>query len=73
MAAFLTSHIVSQVAAPRRASVLSAPRVNRRRSVHPAAIALRVAVAGGEILFFLWTLLAIAFSLLGMADFFVLG
>jgi hypothetical protein len=70
-AAFLTSHILSPVAAPRRASALSAPRVNRRRSMHPAAIARRIAVAAGAILFFLWTLLAIAFSLLVMADFFV--
>jgi hypothetical protein len=71
MAAFVSSNIVSPGVAPRRASVFAAPRVNRRRSIHPAAIAARVAVTAGEILFILWTLLALAFSLLIMAGFFV--
>jgi hypothetical protein len=71
MAAFFSSPIVSTGVAPRRASVFAAPRVNRRRSMQPAAIAARVAVTAGEILFFLWTLLALAFSIIVMADFFV--
>lgn len=71
MAAFFYSHLVSSVAAPRRASVFAAPRVNRRRSVHPAVIAARVAAAAGEVLFFLWTLLTLAFSLLVMVGFFL--
>jgi hypothetical protein len=71
VAAFFSSHIVSPGVAPRRASVFAAPRVNQRQSIHPAAIAARVAIAAGEILFILWTLLALAFSLLVMAGFFV--
>ena len=63
MAAFLTSHTFTPRGAPRRASVFATPRVSRRRSIHLAA------AAAGEILFFLWTLLALAFSLLIMAGF----
>jgi hypothetical protein len=70
MAAFFSSHIVLHGVAPRRASV-AAPRVNQRRSIHPAAIAARAAAMAGEVLFALWTLLALAFSLLVMAGFFV--
>jgi hypothetical protein len=69
MAAFLTSHTFTPRVAPRRASVFATPRVSRRRSIRLAAAAARAAAAAGEILFFLWTLLALAFSLLIMAGF----
>jgi hypothetical protein len=65
MAAILTFHTFTPRAAPRLASVC----VNQRRSIHLAATAVRVAAAAGELLFFLWTLLALAFSFLVMAGF----
>jgi hypothetical protein len=71
MAAFFTSHVVSPAAAPRRASFFASPRANRRQSIYPAAIVVRAAAAAGETLFALWTLLALAFSLLVMGDFLV--
>ena len=64
MAAFISFRIITLGAAPRRASVFAARRVNPRRSFRLAARAARVAVTAGEILFFLWTLLALGFSLL---------
>jgi hypothetical protein len=69
MAAFFTSHTFAPRVAPRRASVFAAQRVSRRRSIHLAVAAGRAAAAAGEILFFLWTLLALAFSFLIMAGF----
>ena len=69
MAALLISRTLTPCVAPRRASAFATPRVSRRRSVHLAATAARVAAAAGEILFFLWTLLALAFSLLIMTGF----
>ena len=69
MAAFLISHTLTLRVAPRRASVFATTRVSRRRSIHLAATAARVAAAAGEILFFLGTLLALAFSLLIMTGF----
>ena len=75
MVAFFSSRIFTPGAAPRRASVLTARRVHRRRSIHLAAAhlaaaAARVAGTAFEILFFVWTLLAVAFSLLVVAGFF---
>jgi hypothetical protein len=69
MAAFLTSHTFAPRVEPRRASVFATPRVSRRWSIHLGAAAARVAAAAGEILFFLWTLLTLAFSLLIVAGF----
>jgi TRAP-type mannitol/chloroaromatic compound transport system permease small subunit len=69
MAAFFTSHIFAPRVALRRASAFTTPRVSRRRSIHLGEAAARVAAAAGEILFFLWTLLTLAFSFLIMAGF----
>ena len=69
MAALLIPRTLTPRVAPRRASVFANPRVSRRRSIHLAATAARVATAAGEILFFLGTLLALAFSLLIMTGF----
>jgi hypothetical protein len=69
MAAFFASHTFAPRVAPRRASAFAAPRVSRRRSIHLAAAAARAAAAAGEILFFLWTLGVVAFSLLVIAGF----
>jgi hypothetical protein len=69
MAALFNSPLViSGAAASRRASVLAAPRVNRRRSIHLAARA--VVATAGEIAFFLWMLLPVAFVLLVVTGFF---
>jgi hypothetical protein len=70
MAVFFNSPVFTPAAASRRASVLAAPRVTRRRSIPLAATVARVAAAVGEIVFFLWTLLSLAFSLLVVAGFF---
>ena len=69
MAAFFTSHILTPRVASRRAPVFATQRANQLRTVHLAATAARLAAAAGEIVFFLWTLLALAFSLLVMAGF----
>jgi hypothetical protein len=73
MAAFFTSHFPSNTFTPRavagRASVFAASGVNRRRTIHPAATAARLAAAAGEILFFFWTLAVLAFAFLVIAGF----
>jgi hypothetical protein len=68
MAALFKSPVFIPGAASRRASVLAAPRITRRLSIHLAA---RVVVAtAGEIAFFLWMLLPVAFVLLVVTGFF---
>ena len=69
MAAFFISYILTPRAASRRAPLFASPHTNQLRTVHLAAAAARGSAAAGEILFFLWTLLALAFSLLIMAGF----
>ena len=70
MAVFFNSPVFTPGAASGRASVLAAPRAIRRRSIHLGARAARVAAAVGEIVFFLWTLLSLAFALLVVGGFF---
>ena len=70
MAVFF-SPVFTPGAASRRASVHTARLVNRRRSIHLAVATARAAGTAFEILFFLWMLLALAFSLLVVAGFFV--
>jgi hypothetical protein len=69
MAAFFISYIFTPRAATRRAPVFATPRTNQLRTAHLAAAAARAAAAAGEILFFLWTLGVVAFSLLVIAGF----
>ena len=70
MTALFRSIAISHRVARRGAAVIAVPRVNRRRSIHLAATAAQVALTAGEILFFLWTLLVLAFSFLIIAGFF---
>jgi hypothetical protein len=70
MAEFFSSHTFTPRVAPRRAPVFAAQRTNELRTVHLVATAARWAAAAGEIVFFLWTLLALAFSFLVIAGFF---
>lgn len=70
MTAFFNFHVFVPGTPSRRVSPLAIPRGFQRRSVHFAAAA-RVAVAVGETLLLLWTVLVLAFSLLVMACFFL--
>jgi hypothetical protein len=71
MAAFSSFHIFASGALSRRASVDSTPRVKQYRTSTLAEVAVRARAAAGEIVAFLWTVLALAFSLLVMAGFFL--
>jgi hypothetical protein len=70
MAAFSSFHGFVPGAPSPRASVVSTPSVTQGRVTNFADTARQVIVAAGEIALFLWTVLALAFSLLVMADFF---
>jgi hypothetical protein len=70
MAAFSSFHSFVPGAPSRRTSVASTPRVTQGRVTNFAETARQVIAAAGEIALFLWTVLALAFSLLVMAGFF---
>jgi hypothetical protein len=70
MAAFSSFHGFVPGAPLQRTSVVSTPRATQRRVTHFAETARQAIVAAGEIALFLWTVLALAFSLLVMAGFF---
>jgi hypothetical protein len=69
MAAFIRAFILVPGAASRRASALSTHRGIQRRTMHLYAMAARVAGGAGQAALFVWTVLALAFSLLVMAGF----
>jgi hypothetical protein len=70
MAAFSSFHSFVPGAPSQRASGVSTPRVTQGRVTNFAETARQVIAAAGEIALFLWTVLALAFSLLVMAGFF---
>ena len=69
MAAFISAFILVPGVASRCASALSTHRDIQRRSTHLYAMAARVAGAASQAVLFVWTVLALAFSLLVMAGF----
>jgi hypothetical protein len=71
MAAFSSFQFNKPGALSQRASVASPPPILRRRATALAEMASRVRVVCGEILLLLWTILALAFSLLVVAGFFL--
>jgi hypothetical protein len=71
MAAFSSFHFVESGAPSRCAPVTSSPRAAAHRTTDIAEIAARASAAVGKAVLLLWTALAIGFSLLIMAGFFL--
>jgi hypothetical protein len=71
MAAIFSFPIIVPGGAVPRTPVFSTLRLELRRPMYLGASAARLLAAAGEIFFFLWTVLALAFSLLIVAGFFV--